>query len=448
MLRPLAGILIHRKAPVRRAWTKVEGRRGASPVLRLSDRVSKIIFFVSLMFLVALAAFGYGIAVVGAGIWPREPLHILADHLRSVYMVGEWQPEGRFVRAPAGAARQRVVISRPELFEPGYRAIMGWNGDRYGIWLIDSEGDNAHYWPIDYQKLDPDGPPTLEPHGMAVLADASVLVNFDSGEVLARLDACGEPVWVKRGVYHHSLERAEDGSFWTWRADHSAYGHYQYLVNFDPETGDTIREYSLIEDFIERSPEHRQIFALSAGYPYVGQGGDDLFHPNDVEPLPAGLAAKYPQFNPGDLLVSFRNIHLVAVLDPADGAVKWWSHGPWRFQHDPDFGDDGRILVYNNNSGRGRRSNAIAIDPVSRRLDVAFADGEVRFYSEWAGKLQRLPGGAVLLVVPEEGRVIEASWSGETIFEFNNVWSDQANGYVVNAAWLPVNSFLDEPACG
>src|ERR687892_615778 len=85
MLRPLVGILIQRKEPARSAWKKVEGRRGASPVLRLSDRVSKIIFFVSLMFLVALAAFAYGIAVVGAGIWPREPLHVLVDHLRSVY---------------------------------------------------------------------------------------------------------------------------------------------------------------------------------------------------------------------------------------------------------------------------------------------------------------------------------------------------------------------------
>ena len=161
----------------------------------------------------------------------------------------------------------------------------------------------------------------------------------------------------------------------------------------------------------------------------------------------SGIAAKYPNFRPGDLLVSFRNLHLVAVLDPVDRKIKWWSHGPWRFQHDPDFGEDGRIFVYNNNTGRGGRSDVVAIDPGSGRLDVAYSDGDLRFYSGWAGKLQVLPGGAVLVVVPEEGRVLEATWSGELIFEFNNIWSDSVNGYVVNAAWLPTTFFDHEPSC-
>ena len=106
-------------------------------------------------------------------------------------------------------------VHRPELFEAGYRVIMGWNGESYGIWLIDPDGQDAHYWPINYQALDPDGASTQEPHGMKVLEDASILANFDAGEALARLDACGRPIWVKRGIYHHSIDRADDGSFWT-----------------------------------------------------------------------------------------------------------------------------------------------------------------------------------------------------------------------------------------
>jgi hypothetical protein len=417
-----------------------------------SDRISKVMFFASIVFLGAFLAFAYGLLVGSGRVWPHQTLRILIDHLRSLYIAGEWQPAGRFVRAPAGAARQRVVVHRPELAAPGYRAIMGWNGASWGIWLIDPDGQDAHYWPINYQALDPDGSSTQEPHGMKVLEDASVLVNFDAGQALARLDACGRPIWVKRGVYHHSIDRADDGTFWTWRGDDSAYEPHQYLVNFDPESGEVIQEYSLIEDFIERSPENRQIFAVPGGYRYArgpaaNSSEDDLFHPNDIEPLRSEIAAKYPDFRPGDLLVSFRNLHLVAVLDPVDRKIKWWSHGPWRFQHDPDFGEDGRIIVYNNNTGRGGRSDVVAIDPQTRRLDAAYSDGDLRFYSAWAGKLQVLPGGAVLVVVPEEGRVLEATWSGKLIFEFNNIWSDGVNGYVVNAAWLPTTFFDRDPSC-
>ena len=154
-------------------------------------------------------------------------------------------------------------------------------------------------------------------------------------------------------------------------------------MNFNPELGHTIREYSLIEDFIDRSPENRQIFAVPGGYTYArgpsaNDSEDDLFHPNDIEPLRSGIAAKYPNFRPGDLLVSFRNLHLVAVLDPVERKIKWWSHCPWRFQHDPDFGEDGRIFVYNNNTGRGGRSDVVAIDP-GRPARCGVLDGDLRF---------------------------------------------------------------------
>jgi hypothetical protein len=412
------------------------------------DRFSRISFFLSLAVLVMVAAFAYGIAVGWANVWPHSALSIIVDHLRSFHMAGAWQPRDRFVWAPRGAARKRTVLFRPDLFEAGYRAIMGWNGQSYAISLFDEHLEETHQWPITYEMLDPDGPSggSDEPHGMEIFEDGSILVNFDRGDVLARLDACGEPLWTKKGIFHHSIDRAEDGTLWTWRADHNAHGEYQYLVNFDPTTGQTIKEYSLIDNIVNGSLEQRHIFAVPGGYRHSRQNGQDLFHPNDVEALRSDMAGAFPHFRPGDLLVSFREIHLVAVLDSVTKQAKWWQHGPWRFQHDPDFAENGRIIVYNNNRDRGR-SDVIAIDPDSREFDVAYSDGSLHFYSGTAGKIQTLPGGALLIVVPDEGRVIEALWSGEMIFEFNNVWTERVNGYVVNAAWLPKNFFDEEPSC-
>ena len=409
-----------------------------------TDQLSKTMFFLSLAFLVVFLAFAYGVAV-GWKVWPHGHLRVALDHARSLHMAGKWQPRDRFIWAPPGAGRERITIYRPESLEAGYRAIMGWDGARYGIWLIDAQGQDAHYWPIEYRLLDPDGPATEEPHGMKLLEDGSVLVNFDRGNALARLDECGQPVWVKRGIFHHSIDRAEDGTFWTWRADHTAYGPYQYLVNFDAEDGQTVNEYSLIDDFVDVSADQRMIFGIPEGYDYSLQS-DDVFHPNDIEPLYSSMADAFPAFRAGDLLVSFRSINLVAVLAPNERKVRWWSHGPWRAQHDPDFTSDGKIIVYNNNRDRGI-SNIITVDPTSQHSEVAYADGEVRYYSGTAGKHQRLPHGGILIVVPDEGRVLELSSAGDLVLEFNNRWSEKVNAYIVNAAWVPMTFFDDQPAC-
>ena len=311
-----------------------------------------------------------------------------------------------------------------------------------------------HRWPINYAALDPDGSMSGSdfPHGMKILKDGSVLVNFDKGDVFARLDACGDPIWIENGVFHHSIERAEDGSYWTWRGDNTAYGHYQYIVNFNPDTGATIREYGVVEDIISSSGDARAIFGLPADFQFKKydvsskNNEDDIFHPNDVEVLPSAIADKFPDFRAGDLLVSFRNIHLVAILDGGDRSIKWWRRGPWRFQHDPDFTPDGRIRVYNNNTDRGR-SDIIIIDPKTDQVEIKYSKGNVQYYAGWLGKNQLLPNDNILILSPTEGRVLEATNDGELVFEFNNVINEKYNGVITNAVWLPTNFFTVLPSC-
>jgi hypothetical protein len=111
---------------------------------------------------------------------------------------------------------------------------------------------------------------------------------------------------------------ADDGTVWVWRADGSHYAQYHYLLNFDAETGATIREIGLIEDIIQKLGSQAEIFGVRHDYPFHRVIGDppnrdsfDFFHPNDVDVLSAALAPQFPMFEPGDLLVSFR-------------ATTWW----------------------------------------------------------------------------------------------------------------------------
>jgi hypothetical protein len=210
-------------------------------------------------------------------------------------------------------------------------------------------------------------------------------------------------------------------------------------------SGDIIEQYSLIDDFIKHSEDTAIVFAASDGYDFDASS-EDLFHPNDIEELTVSMSSSFPDFSPGDLLISLRNLHLVAVLDPVSRSIKWWRHGPWRYQHDPDFTATGEILVYNNNSNRGN-SNILTVNPQSSSVRVHSSSRKVTFYTHWRGKHQLLPNGSLLIVVPGEGRVLEVASSGELVLEFNNVASTIANASVDNAIWLPRSYFEKVPSC-
>lgn len=417
-----------------------------------SDAFSRRMFLVSLLFLALVVSFSYGVAVWHSRIWPYEHLAVLSDHARNFVNYGVWAPRNLVVPAPAQASRERVVLHDPAAMMPGYRAILGWDfeADQHAVWLLDDQGDEVHSWLFRYSALDPDGGATGagKTHALKVLDDGSIVLTIED-LLLARLDACGKAVWVNTGGYHHSLEEAGDGTLWTWRGEEHHFSHYQYMQNLDPWTGEIIQELSLIDDFIEKSPDAMAIFSLPQDYPFKRAGEadmPDIFHTNDVEVLGSGMAGKFPGFRAGDLLVSLKTINLVAVLDPVDRVVKWWMQGPWIGQHDPDFDIDGRISVFNNNMGR-KNSNIVFVDPKTNEISFSREQGGAEFYTLDMGKHQRLSNGNILITVPREGRVIETTPSGELAFEFNNIFSERTNGTVANAIWLPPEYFKTFPAC-
>src|SRR5262249_28589690 len=63
----------------------------------------------------------------------------------------------------------------------------------------------------------------------------------------------------------------------------------------------------------------------------------DVLHTNAVHVLNRSLAAKFPMFKAGHLLISPRSLDAIAVLDPDSGRAVWAARGPWRAQHDPSF---------------------------------------------------------------------------------------------------------------
>ena len=424
---------------------------------------AKVVPVVSAGFLVGLLVFGYGIAVGKYQVWPWASLEQVKDVFDSYRRYGRLVPAANlFSRAPADAPREAFHVHQADAVMPGYYVFVGWDdsSDGFAAWLYDSSGELQHRWFWDYEQLDLDenGPTngSTMPHAFKVMPDGSALVSFDKGDVMARIDACGKPVWRLPGIYHHSMEFTDDGSVWTWRGGGNAtWGPYNYLVEFDPENGEILREIGLIEDMIQPDPDLARLFSVRADHPFVSGDGDneamnpyDFFHPNDLEELPAAIADQFELFSAGDLMMSFRNLDLVIVMGPDAKAVKWYGTSPWRRQHDPDFRPDGKISIFSNNGPVGR-SEIYVVDPSTGEVTNELEAGNLRFFSTAMGKHQYLPNGNVLITVPAEGRIIEVDSGGDKVLEFNNLVAGMAsqNAHVENGLWFPVDYFSTQPSC-
>ena len=412
---------------------------------------SRRVFLVTTALLAALALFALGLYVASAKPRPYRWLENNIALMKEAWRLGGFTPKHAVHPAPEGAARKSWNARVPDELSAGYRALTGYVPDEnaFGVWIFDDAGRTVHERILNYAALDPDGPSggSESPHAFLVMPDGSVLVNVDKGDAIARYDACGEPLWSREGAFHHSLHPDPDGGIWTWQGDVSAYDQYHSLVRFDADTGETLETIELVEDIVEASPESRAIFSVAPGQALERYRGArvvrDLFHPNDLEVLTPELADAFPDFEAGDLLMSFRNNDLVAVVDRDSHAIKWWSHGPWHRQHDPDFLPDGTISVFDNDTGHGT-SSVLRIDPSTRAVDVLDVEPAYRFYTPFMGKHETLADGTVQIVVPYEGRVLEVAPDGRVLLEINSVYDEAHNALVSDAAHLPPD-FFDTP---
>lgn len=426
----------------------------------MSDKTGKIVPLISIIFLVSAGIFIYGFMVGHYHKWPFKLLRDSFSAAKSLVKYGEIVPENQTLKAKSYMSRDEWTVYQSDRVQEGYYVIMGYDSEtrQYRAWLTDEKGSKLHFWDVSYTRLDSDGPLNHNdaPHPLKVFADGSIIITFDNGDVMARIDQCDNPVWTKTGVFHHSLDFADDGTMWTWLGENSAEAQFQFLHHFDAETGETISEIDLVNDVI-KSPEtsgyQANLFISRADHKFKHfernpDESEDYFHPNDIEPLHADMADKFEQFEAGDLLISLRNLNLLYVMDPQTKKIKWSHQGTWFHQHDPDFTNDGKISVFSNNPHTGR-SEILKIDPVTNQITNELAEGDVYFYTETQGSHQYLPNGNILITVPGEGRILEVTSTGDMVIENNNV-SKRFNGYneyVANAIWLPKDFYPTLPSC-
>jgi hypothetical protein len=143
----------------------------------------------------------------------------------------------------------------------------------------------------------------------------------------------------------------------------------------------------------------------------------DLFHTNSVKVLRHAIAPRFPLFQAGQVLISLRNLHTIAVVDVGKRSVVWAARGPWRIQHDADFLDNGHLLLFDNH-GWSKGCRVIEYDPVTQAIPWLYSDADASpFHAIYRGMKQRLPNGNTLIVDPDNGRVFEVTLGKELVWE-------------------------------
>lgn len=404
------------------------------------------------LFLLMLGVFFTGMWSVHKNWLPWRTTEDARKLLHSWRATGQFLRDGTYPKRPDYAADAFSTVYNAAKVAPGYLVVNRFHPteQRFVTDLIDEAGTIIHSWPIDLSVILPGASPVEFTHITTALPDGSLLVNFDDVTAMARLDACGTPIWTKTDqVYHHSIERADDG-FWTWQDGNWEGGQDQRMIRFDAESGKILESIDLAKDVVAKSARNATLLTIPEGFSFkVKTDPDtdvDILHPNDVEALTAAMAPAFPQFKTGDLLISLRNINLLAVIDRQTRDVLWAQHGPWRDQHDADFNPDGTITVFSNNIDRNR-STILQIDPKTNISHDMFWGTEVNFNSFIMGKHQRLPNGNWLISSPMEGRVIEVTAAGKMVREINNVLDGTYNSIITYGEYLPEGYFTTMPRC-
>jgi arylsulfotransferase ASST len=309
---------------------------------------------------------------------------------------------------------------------PGYTLFAPMCGDGT-VYLIDLQGEVVHTWSMPYppglygyltargtlfyngRTPDPhsDGQHEIPWKGGAAMEvdwDGRVLwevrhpdhhhdgIRLRSGNVLLLCEAIMPRELVPR--VRGGLSGTEDnGNMWA-----------DYLVEMTTE-GEVVWEW--------RSWEH--LDPEADGITAQQHRRDAWTHGNAVTEMPDE-----------SLLVSFRNISTLVIVERATGRILWKLGPPvLAQQHAPTALPNGHILIFDNGTHRADHpvpfSRVIEVEPSTKEIVWSYQERRlIDFFSPFISNAQRLPNGNTLICEGNFGRLFEVTPEGELVWEYVN----------------------------
>ena len=343
---------------------------------------------------------------------------------------------------PGPTSANPVVRHDPAAAWPGLNLFV--TTGVQGATLIDMDGNVVHEWRLRFDEAwDP--APQVRSYAeedraywadkvywrrVHLFANGDLLVVFESpyrtpyGFGLAKLNKDSDILWKLSENVHHDAAIGPDGEIYVLTQSISEINqpglpHIEPPFIDDKVTivsaeGAKRKEISILAAFLDSEYE-----------PLLDTLREDLLgdimHANAVRYVDGATAALFPFAEEGQLLISMREMNVIALLDPETERIVWADTGMWRRQHDPQMLDNGRILLFDNQGHNGREgaTRVIEYDPLNRAIVWSYAGtAKEPLISSVYGSQQRLANGNTLIIESNNGRAVEITPDGRTVWEF------------------------------
>lgn len=309
------------------------------------------------------------------------------------------------------------------------------------VYLIDMDGKVVHRWHRPYSDIWDESSPVANPRPdeltymrkAVVQPNGDLLVVYEGngdtpyGYAIAKLDKDSNVLWKQHIRAHHDFDIGADGRIYVLthelRKDRVTPFHHlaspyldDYVVVLSPD-GRIESKTSLMEAFAN-SPFRHLVFTVP------GFALADPLHTNSLEVVTEAKAREFAFGKPGQILVSMRELGVIAVLDLDDTSLKWATRSSWVAQHDPDLLENGNILLFDNLGNYEfpeGRSRVIEYDPESNRIAWSYkGSADHPLDSDIRSSQQRLENGNTLITESSGGRLLEVTPDGDRVWEFVN----------------------------
>jgi len=323
------------------------------------------------------------------------------------------------------------------------------SGHDAAAYLISMEGEVVHEWRRPFSTVWNETSPIRDsqPDSHVYFRKAMVYPNGDllvvyegSGDTpfgygVAKLNKNSELIWSYFGHAHHDIDIGPDGKVYVLTHEFveepvDPFHHLasprldDFLVILSPE-GEELTKVSLLHALAD-SPFRQMVYAVTAF------SLADALHTNTVDLITDDEAAVFAFGEAGQVLLSFREIAAIGVLDVAEQRIVWAERSYWLGQHDPDILANGNILLFDNFGNYDRetkRSRVIEFNPLNSEIVWRYeGTRDNPLDSDTRSSQQRLANGNTLIVESSGGRMVEVTPQGDIAWEFLNPVRGGQNG--------------------
>lgn len=304
------------------------------------------------------------------------------------------------------------------------------SADKPSAYLMDMYGNILHEWYCEIHEVWPEKNFDGIQHThfwrrVYLYPNGDILAIFENIGII-KLDKDSNVIWRRDNRAHHDLEVLDNGDIWVLtnklnsisRITDEVPVQEDFLTLMD-KNGNIKREISILSS-IENSRFQRFMQGQLKVKNKSKKPVFDIFHSNSLEVLDGSVEHIRPEFKKGNILTSFRSLHLIAVIDLEKELAVWAFQDKFMAQHDPKILENGNLLLFDN-FGRGEKSTVLEFDLGTMNIVWSYSGTEESpFYSIGSGASERFPNGNTLITETREGRAFEVTESGEIVWEFYN----------------------------